>query len=133
MRFLIAVGACALTAAGLVLGPIFYYGTPQWPTISDPAGLRREAAILYRGKYLQNEVPRSDWTEQITALHPHRVRTNGETVTVVLASGTSQAWGFEIWPEGVQRPDAGIARFVEHHQPASRELRSITTDHPRRL
>ena len=85
----------------------------EWPPITDPAALRREAAALCRGEGGWRELQPAQYPPAMSALHPASISVSGGRVYLALAPGAyskHRYHGYYVWPERVDRPDSGISR-----------------------
>ena len=88
-------------------------GRVDWPPITDPAALRREATALCQGGGGWRELQPAEYPPAMTALHPASISISSERVYVALvpgAGGRQRYHGYYIWPDRVNRADGGIVR-----------------------
>ncbi len=112
MRIVLYGGIPIILAFAAIAYWLFLITGPQWPPIADPAKLRQEASLLCEAGY-SGEVPKAEWPESIAALHPRAVFANRERVRVMISSEgtTALPYGYEVYPDNVQRPGGGIEKY----------------------
>ena len=88
-------------------------GLAEWPPITDPTALRREAATLCKDAGGWRELQPAEYPPAMTRLlHPASISVSSERVYVALVPvpGRRRFHGYYIWPDTTERPDGGIAR-----------------------
>ncbi len=89
-------------------------GRAEWPPITNPAALRREATALCRAGGGWRELQPAEYPPNMAALlHPASIKVSGERVYVELvpASQSKHRYhGYSIWPDSAPRADGGIVR-----------------------
>lgn len=89
-------------------------GRAEWPRITNPAALRREATALCRDGGGWRELQPVEYPPTMAAaLHPASIKVSGERVYVELVPGSRSKHryhGYSIWPDSVPREDGGIVR-----------------------
>ena len=114
MRVRRVLALLAALAVGIVVGLLGWNGVrrAEWPPITDPAALRREAGVLCRDGGGWRELQPAQYPPAMTRLHPASIQVSGERVYVGLVPvpGGARFHGYYIWPDTVKRPDGGIER-----------------------
>ncbi len=84
----------------------------EWPTVSDPATIRREASVLCAHEGGWRELNPAQYPPAMTRLHPASISVSGERVYIGLVPvpGGARFHGYYVWPSAEDRPDGGIAR-----------------------
>ena len=81
-----------------------------WPTITNPAALRREAATLCRREMGWRELQPTEYPPAMLKLRPQSISVSGERVYVALVPvhGGKRFHGYYIWPDTTVRSGGGI-------------------------
>ena len=94
-------------------GWLLHLGGSEWPSIKDPAALRREAAGLCREGGGWRELQPAQYPPGMAGLHPASIKVSGERVYLELVPGAASKHryhGYSVWPDTVARADGGITR-----------------------
>ena len=97
------------------------FGATEWPTIADPAALRREASVLCKHEGGWRELQPSEYPPAMTKLYPASIEVSGERIYIGLVPvpGGARFRGYYVWPDTTARADGGIAREESRGNPAT--------------
>ena len=118
----VVLACLALGVLSFVLASIMgqWAASTEWPPITDPASLRREATKLCQDSAGWHELQPAQYPPAMLALHPASIRVSGERVYVALVPGarSHRFHGYYIWPDTASRADGGIEREESNDPPA---------------